>query len=79
MPVLNARLRAFYENALQWSVDALPDSIEVPDVEEALARVWDFGGTVRMGPCAGPWGGRPMGFFHDPSGRLVRLIEARPR
>jgi hypothetical protein len=47
--------------------------VEVADVEAALARAEALGGTRMQGPDEVP-GGRTMGKFNDPEGRLIGLI-----
>jgi hypothetical protein len=66
----------FYWDALRWPAGApLPDRIEVDDVDAALSRVWDFGGTV---VCCGQ--GDDLGLttvrFRDPAGRVVTLTRS---
>jgi predicted enzyme related to lactoylglutathione lyase len=47
--------------------------VEVPDVEEALARAESLGGTRMMGPDE-PMPGLEIGLFNDPEGRLVGVV-----
>jgi hypothetical protein len=49
--------------------------VEVPDVEAALARSEQLGGTRVMGPAPVP-GGPTLGQFRDPEGHLVGLVQA---
>lgn len=44
--------------------------VNVPDVEEALARAESLGGTRRMGPEGTP-GTLVVGHFTDPEGNLI--------
>jgi catechol 2,3-dioxygenase-like lactoylglutathione lyase family enzyme len=54
---------------------AVPDiSIEVDDVEEALARVRKAGIVVEYGPATEPWGVRRF-FVRDPFGKLVNILQ----
>ena len=67
--------RSFYEQAFGLSGHTFPSEvIEVDDVEDALCRAWDLGGTVVSGPRA--VGTHTVGTVRDPDGRLVRLVEA---
>jgi catechol 2,3-dioxygenase-like lactoylglutathione lyase family enzyme len=53
----------------------VPDiSIEVDDVEEALARVRKAGIAVEYGPATEPWGVRRF-FVRDPFGKLVNILQ----
>jgi predicted enzyme related to lactoylglutathione lyase len=47
--------------------------VEVPDVEEALARAESLGGSRMMGPEE-PMPGLEIGLFNDPEGRLVGVV-----
>ena len=51
-------------------------SIEVDDVEEALARVRDAGFPIEYGPVDESWGVRRF-FTRDPFGRLVNILSHR--
>ncbi|MGB9109259.1 MAG: VOC family protein [Telluria sp.] len=52
----------------------VPDlSIEVDDVDTALARVKKAGFTIEYGPCDEPWGVRRF-FVRDPFGKLVNIL-----
>lgn len=54
---------------------AVPDlSIEVDDVEEALARVRKAGIAVEYGPASEPWGVRRF-YVRDPFGKLVNILQ----
>jgi catechol 2,3-dioxygenase-like lactoylglutathione lyase family enzyme len=56
---------------------AVPDiSIEVDDVEVALARVRKAGVAVEYGPANEPWGVRRF-FVRDPFGKLVNILQHR--
>ncbi len=44
--------------------------VGVPDVEAALARAEELGGTRRMGPATSP-NGLVVGHFTDPEGNLI--------
>jgi predicted enzyme related to lactoylglutathione lyase len=46
--------------------------VEVPDVEEALAKAESLGGTRMMGPEK-PMEGVEIGLFRDPEGNVVGL------
>ena len=53
----------------------VPDlSIEVDDLEEALARVRKAGIGVEYGPATEPWGVRRF-FVRDPCGKLVNILQ----
>jgi catechol 2,3-dioxygenase-like lactoylglutathione lyase family enzyme len=53
----------------------VPDiSIEVDDVEEALARVRKAGIAIEYGPATEPWGVRRF-FVRDPFGKLVNILQ----
>ena len=53
----------------------VPDlSIEVDDVDEALARVRKAGIPVEYGPADEPWGVRRF-YVRDPFGKLVNLLQ----
>ena len=54
---------------------ATPDlSIEVDDVEAALARFEAAGIPVEYGPAREPWGVRRF-YVRDPFGRLVNILQ----
>ncbi|MBR8153354.1 VOC family protein [Burkholderia cenocepacia] len=54
-----------------------PDlSIEVDDVDEALARVQAAGISVEYGPADEPWGVRRF-YVRDPFGKLVNVLAHR--
>ncbi|KFG97101.1 glyoxalase [Burkholderia paludis] len=54
-----------------------PDlSIEVDDVDEALARVHAAGIPVEYGPADEPWGVRRF-YVRDPFGKLVNVLAHR--
>src|SRR3954468_78862 len=50
--------------------------IEVPDVEEALAKAESLGGTRIMGPDEVPGMGIILGHFNDPEGHLIGLVKS---
>lgn len=53
----------------------VPDlSIEVDDLDEALARVEAAGVPLEYGPASEPWGVRRF-FVRDPFGRLVNVLQ----
>ncbi len=55
----------------------VPDlSIEVDDVDEALAAMKEAGFTVEYGPADEPWGVRRF-YVRDPLGRLVNILSHR--
>jgi uncharacterized protein len=49
--------------------------VEVPDVEAALAKAEELGGTRMMGPDE-PMEGLVIGLFNDPEGHVVGLVKA---
>lgn len=52
----------------------VPDlSIEVDDVDEALARMKDAGFSIAYGPVDEPWGVRRF-YVRDPFGKLVNIL-----
>lgn len=52
----------------------VPDlSIEVDDVDEALARMRQAGFSIEYGPADEPWGVRRF-YVRDPFGRLVNIL-----
>src|SRR4051812_2920212 len=54
---------------------AVPDmSIEVDNVEEALARVRKAGIAIEYGPVTEPWGVRRF-YVRDPFGKLVNILQ----
>jgi catechol 2,3-dioxygenase-like lactoylglutathione lyase family enzyme len=54
---------------------AVPDmSIEVDDLEEALARVRKAGIAIEYGPATEPWGVRRF-YVRDPFGKLVNILQ----
>lgn len=54
---------------------AVPDmSIEVDDVEEALARVRKAGIAIEYGPATEPWGARRF-YVRDPFGKLINILQ----
>lgn len=56
----------------------VPDiSIEVDDLDAALARVKKAGIPIEYGPADEPWGVRRF-FVRDPFGRLVNLLTHAP-
>jgi catechol 2,3-dioxygenase-like lactoylglutathione lyase family enzyme len=55
----------------------VPDlSIEVDDVDEALAAMKEAGFAVEYGPADEPWGVRRF-YVRDPYGRLVNILSHR--
>jgi catechol 2,3-dioxygenase-like lactoylglutathione lyase family enzyme len=55
----------------------VPDlSIEVDDVEAALAGMRNAGFAVEYGPADEPWGVRRF-YVRDPFGRLVNILQHR--
>jgi catechol 2,3-dioxygenase-like lactoylglutathione lyase family enzyme len=53
----------------------VPDmSIEVDDVEAALARVRKAGIAIEYGPADEPWGVRRF-FVRDPFGKLINILQ----
>lgn len=55
----------------------VPDlSIEVDDVDEALAAMRKAGFAIEYGPADEPWGVRRF-FVRDPFGRLVNVLSHR--
>ena len=54
---------------------AVPDiSIEVDDVEEALARVQRASIPIEYGPTTEPWGVRRF-YVRDPFGKLINIMQ----
>jgi catechol 2,3-dioxygenase-like lactoylglutathione lyase family enzyme len=54
---------------------AVPDmSIEVDNIEEALARVRKAGIPVEYGPATEPWGVRRF-YVRDPFGKLINILQ----
>jgi catechol 2,3-dioxygenase-like lactoylglutathione lyase family enzyme len=55
----------------------VPDlSIEVDDLDEALARMRAAGVTIEYGPADEPWGVRRF-YVRDPFGKLVNILSHR--
>jgi catechol 2,3-dioxygenase-like lactoylglutathione lyase family enzyme len=55
----------------------VPDiSIEVDDLDAALARVTDAGLPIEYGPADEPWGVRRF-YVRDPFGKLVNILVHR--
>lgn len=53
----------------------VPDlSIEVDDLDAALARMTGAGVTIEYGPASEPWGVRRF-FVRDPFGRLLNILQ----
>lgn len=53
----------------------VPDiSVEVDDVEEALARARKAGMAIEYGPADEPWGVRRF-YVRDPFGKLVNVLQ----
>jgi uncharacterized protein len=50
--------------------------VEVPDVEAALAKAEELGGTRMMGPDE-PMEGLVIGMFTDPEGHTVGVVNGR--
>lgn len=48
--------------------------VEVPDAEAGLAKAESLGGTRMMGPDQVP-GGPVIGFFRDPEGHVIGVVE----
>jgi catechol 2,3-dioxygenase-like lactoylglutathione lyase family enzyme len=54
---------------------AVPDiSIEVDDIEEALARVQRASIPIEYGPKTEPWGVRRF-YVRDPFGKLINILQ----
>ena len=51
--------------------------VQVPDVEAALAKAEELGGTRVMGPDEVPGMGIVLGHFRDPEGHLIGLVQSR--
>ena len=49
--------------------------VEVPDVEAALAKAEELGGSRMMGPEQ-PMEGVEIGIFHDPDGNPVGVVKS---
>ena len=53
----------------------VPDmSIEVDDLEDALARVRKAGIPIEYGPATEPWGVRTF-YVRDPFGKLINILQ----
>ncbi|WP_077324808.1 VOC family protein [Virgibacillus siamensis] len=53
---------------------SVPDlSIEVDELDDALARIREAGIPVEYGPASEPWGVRRF-FVRDPFGKLVNIL-----
>ena len=53
----------------------VPDmSIEVDDIDEALARVQRAGIPIEYGPKTEPWGVRRF-YVRDPFGKLINILQ----
>jgi uncharacterized protein len=52
--------------------------VEVPDVEAALARAEDLGGTRIFGPDKVPGTDVELGQFADPEGHMIGVTKATP-
>ncbi len=52
--------------------------IQVPDVEAALAKADELGGTRVKGPDEVPGGGIVIGHFNDPEGHLIGVVQPQP-
>ena len=71
------------EGGIDGGVGASPEGgeghvtfyVEVADLEAALGKIEDLGGTTVMGPTEVP-GGTRIAMFADPEGHLVGLIKA---
>jgi uncharacterized protein len=50
--------------------------VEVPSVEEALARAEALGGQRLWGPDSVPGGGIVLGQLKDPEGNLIGLVQS---
>jgi uncharacterized protein len=50
--------------------------VEVPDVEEGLAKAESLGGSRVMGPDEVPGMGIVLGHFKDPEGHLIGLVQS---
>ncbi len=50
--------------------------VEVPDVEAALQKAEELGGTRVMGPDEVPGVGVTLGHLKDPEGHLIGVIES---
>jgi predicted enzyme related to lactoylglutathione lyase len=48
--------------------------VQVPDVEEALVKAEELGGTRMMGPDQPP-GGPTIGLFTDPEGHVIGVLQ----
>jgi catechol 2,3-dioxygenase-like lactoylglutathione lyase family enzyme len=56
----------------------VPDmSIEVDDVEEAVARVRRADIAIEYGPATEPWGVRRF-YVRDPFGKLINILQHSP-
>jgi hypothetical protein len=74
---------AFYDRVERDDLLAryFPDGVfyvEVPDVEAALARAEDLGGTRIFGPDKVPGTDVELGQFADPEGHMIGVTKATP-
>lgn len=54
---------------------SVPDlSIEVDDIEAAIARFIDAGVPIEYGPVSEPWGVRRF-YVRDPFGKLINILQ----
>ena len=81
----NPSLRAFYAKVFDTNAfggDAgtcLPTRVEVDDVDETLARVWNLGGAIVSASDWHALEGTPIAAtFRDPGGNLVSIFSGRP-
>ncbi|MBB3139387.1 VOC family protein [Halomonas organivorans] len=70
------RMRVQVSFASQGGSDTpVPDfSIEVDDLEAALARFEEAGVAIEYGPVSEPWGVRRF-YVRDPFGKLVNILQ----
>ena len=64
---------SFMSRRRLWRASARSASIEVDDLEEALARVKNAQIPIEYGPADEPWGVRRF-FVRDPFGKLVNIL-----
>ncbi len=71
---MNPQVSVASEGGSGTEVPAL--SVEVDDLDEALARAEQFGITVEYGPVQEAWGVRRF-YVHDPFGQVVNIVAHR--
>lgn len=49
--------------------------VGVPSIEAAFSKIEGLGGTRMMGPDTVPGGGPTIGYFKDPEGHVIGLVQ----